>query len=374
LFCAAECGKRGKSVLIVEHNDSPGKKILISGGGKCNFTNINASHTNYISQNPSFCKSPLSRFTPQDFIKLLESRRIEYFEKKDGQLFCSKGSKQILNLLLEERANNNVEILYNTEIENVEYDGDYKLAFSGGESRCKSLIIASGGLSIPKIGAGPFGFEIARKFGLNIIAPRPGLTPLLYNQRDAVVFSGLSGISVNVETRIKKIRFRENLLFTHTGLSGPAVLQISSYREETAPVIIDFLPGTDFQKAITERRNEKILLKTFLSSFLPARFAEVIAESFFNNKFLNNMSNKDINRLVEFVKNYNFIPSSSAGFEKAEVTVGGVDTKELSSKTMEAVKQPGLYFIGEVVDVTGQLGGYNFQWAWASAFAAGQFA
>jgi len=374
LMCAIECGKRGRTVLVIEHNDSPGKKILISGGGRCNFTNLNISNSNFISQNPNFCKSALSRFTPNDFIQLLEKHGIEYYEKKAGQLFCTHSAKQMLNMLLDECSGYNVDFNYNCNVNSIEKTDRFIIKTDTAEFTGGSLVIASGGLSITKIGAGPFGFEMAKRFGINLVPPSPGLVPLLYCKKDVEIFSVLSGISVEAVVKFKKTKFHENILFTHTGLSGPAILQISSYWDGKSPITIDFLPGIDLLNEINTHRKEKTTLSVFLSTYLPARVANTFTTAFFNNKPLNQLSNKEINRIAETLINYSFNPAATAGYEKAEVTTGGVDTNELSSKTMESKKVPGLFFIGEVVDVTGHLGGYNFQWAWSSGFAAGQFA
>lgn len=374
LMCAIECGKRGRSPLIVEHNDSPGKKILISGGGRCNFTNLNISSSNYISQNQNFCKSALSRFTPNDFIHLLEKHNIEYYEKKAGQLFCTKSARLLLNMLLEECENNGISFKYNCRISSIEKQDMFIIKTDVESLVCSSLVIASGGLSVAKIGADPFGFNLAKQFGLNIIKPAPGLVPLLYKPADAKKFSVLSGISAEAVVKIKKTKFKENVLFTHTGLSGPAILQISSYWDGSSPITIDFIPGVDLIREFEAKRKERTSLSGFLSAYLPQRVANTFTEVFFDNKPLFKISNKGINKIAETLINFQFSPIATAGFEKAEVTTGGVDTNELSSKTMESKKVPGLFFIGEVADVTGHLGGYNFQWAWSSGFAAGQFA
>jgi predicted Rossmann fold flavoprotein len=372
LFCAIQAGKRGKQVLVIEHSEKAGKKILISGGGRCNFTNSYSSPDNFISDNPHFAKSALARYTPQNFISLVEKHGIKYHEKKLGQLFCDGSSKQIVDMLLNECKDAGVEIIYNCKVVNVSKSDSFKLVTNQGELECDSLIIASGGISIPKMGATDFGYTIAKKFGLRLTEIKPGLVPLTLHKRELDVFGSLSGVSFDAEVSCNGTRFNENVLFTHRGLSGPAILQISSYWDGGDEIIIDILPCTDIIKEIEKNKSNKQLNK-FLSLYLPQRFIDKWCEMYFPSRPINRLSPKEIAALSEKLHNWKIIPSGTEGFAKAEVTKGGIDTDELSSKTMESKKVKGLYFIGEVVDVTGWLGGYNFQWAWASGFAAGNY-
>lgn len=370
LFCAAEAGKRGRKILIVEHNNQPGRKILISGGGRCNFTNKNVKPENFISNNPHFCKSALARFTPQDFIELVKKHKIEFYEKKLGQLFCRENSRQIVEMLLKECGKANVEIRLNCSVKSVKkITNDFEIETNHGNFVSEKIVMASGGLSFPKIGASNFGYNIAKQFGLKVIEPRPSLVPLVFagNQN----FSKLAGISIDSNVGFKKNSFRENILFTHKGLSGPAILQISNYWKKSELIEIDLLPEIDLEKILTENQNSRQNLANFLSRFLPSRFTEIYIYQNFSNKPLNQLSKKEIEEISISINNWQIKFNETEGWNKAEVTLGGIDTGELSSQTMEAKKVSGLYFIGEVVDVTGWLGGYNFQWAWSSGFAAG---
>ncbi len=371
LFCAIEAGKRGKKVLVIEHAEKAGKKILISGGGRCNFTNIYSSPDNFISENPHFAKSALARYTPQDFISIVEKHGIKYHEKKLGQLFCDGSSKQIVDMLLKECNDAGVEIIYNCKTANVNKNDEFSLITNHGEFECDSLVIASGGISVPKMGATDFGYSIAKKFGLKLTEIKPGLVPLTLHKRKLDVFGSLSGVSFDAEVTCNKISFRESVLFTHKGLSGPAILQISSYWNEGDEITIDMLPGFDIENELKENRTSSKQLNKFLSQYLPQRFIDKWCETYFASRQLNKLTPKEITILSEKLHSWKIIPSGTEGFAKAEVTKGGIDTDGLSSKTMESKKVKGLYFIGEVVDVTGWLGGYNFQWAWASAHAAG---
>lgn len=378
LMCGIYAGKRGRKTLILEHSDAIGKKIRISGGGRCNFTNIHTTPAQYLSQNPHFCRSALARYTPADFIGFIEHHGISYHEKKLGQLFCDGSSRQIVQALEAECRNAQVEICtHNTlpeGIHSIIWDGQYYTIITNTEKiRCHSLVIATGGASIPAMGATGFGYDLAQKFGLQIITPQPALVPLIL-PHNLSVFTGLSGISVDGEVVCGTTLFREHLLFTHQGVSGPAILQISSYWSEGETIAINLDPNKQLEGLLSQERQSKFALVSLLTMIVPKRLAEVWCGHYFPtlaNTPLNQCSTADLKRVMELFRHWAFIPAGTAGFAKAEVTRGGVDTKELSSKTMQAQGQPGLYCIGEVVDVTGWLGGYNFQWAWASGFAAG---
>jgi hypothetical protein len=370
LFCAIEAGKRGRSVLVLEHNERVGKKIAISGGGRCNFTNINARPENFISQNPYFCKSALARFTPADFIELVEKHGIRYHEKKLGQLFCDGNSREIIQMLLDECEAAGAKIWVNSQVKQVARTDTFEVEVNDRILSCESLVIAAGGLSIPTIGATSFGYDVAGQFGLNIIEPRPGLVPLAYDNGNEL--GELSGISVDTSVTLGRARFRENTLLTHRGMSGPAILQISSYWRPGEAISVNLLPETNAAELL-ESANSGADLVAILSRFLPRRFALWWCAANAPDKPLSQYSKRERAAVAEKLNNWKMVFNQTEGFRKAEVTLGGVDTNELSSKTMEARRVPGLYFIGEVVDVTGWLGGYNFQWAWASAFAAGQY-
>lgn len=371
LFCAAEAGKRGRKVLVIEHNAQVGRKILISGGGRCNFTNVGTKAENFISKNPHFCKSALARYTPQDFIELVKKHRIEFYEKKLGQLFCKESSRLIVEMLLAECRKGKVEIRTNCSVKKVEKNELFELETNQGKFVSESLIIATGGLSFPKIGATDFGYKIARQFGLKIIETRPALVPLVFEKIEQS-FKKIAGVSIDTIVSSGKSSFRENILFTHRGLSGPAILQISNYWQREKTVSLDLLPNENAFDLLEKNRESKQNLDNFLSKFLPNRFAEVFTELNFPNKPLYQLNRKEIEKIAETLNNWQVKFNETEGFHKAEVTLGGVDTNELSSQTMEAKRVKNLYFIGEVADVTGWLGGYNFQWAWASAFAAAQ--
>jgi hypothetical protein len=366
LFCAIEAGKRGRKTLVIEHNSEVGRKILISGGGRCNFTNREVSAQNFISQNPHFCKSALARYTPNDFIELVKSYKVQFYEKKLGQLFCRESSRQIVEMLLAECEKAKVKIRVNCSVKTVSTDTRFKIETNQGTFESESLVIATGGLSFPKIGATDFGYRIARQFGLKIIETRPSLVPLVFaNQK----FSQLAGISIDSIVKSGKREFRENILFTHRGLSGPAILQISNYWHRDKPVSIDLLPDTDALEILENNRQSKQNLDNFLGKFLPHRFAESFVQ---NHKPLNQIGKKELALIAERLNNWQILFNETEGYHKAEVTLGGVSTDELSSNTMESKRVKGLYFIGEVADVTGWLGGYNFQWAWSSGFVCGQ--
>ena len=374
LMCAIEAGKRGRKTAIIELAGAIGKKILISGGGRCNFTNIYCSPANYISNNPHFCKSALARYTPYHFIELVQKHNITFHEKTLGQQFCDNSSRQIVDMLKKECDENNVKIYLNTQITRITKDSKFKIISNNCEFESETVVIASGGLSIPKMGSTDFAHKIAKQFGLSVVACKPGLVPLTVSPKDLNRFGDLSGISMMCQTSCNNQTFKESFLFTHRGISGPAVLQISSYWNLGQQISFNLLPEVDINNELmsAKKRGDKAELKTVLSNFLPKKFCEVLAQEFGQSKPINEYSDKDLKQIASNLCNWNLSASGTEGYPKAEVTVGGVDTDELSSKTMESKKIPGLFFIGEGVDVTGHLGGFNFQWAWASGHAAGQ--
>lgn len=369
LFCAAIAGRRGRRVLVLEHNDRVGKKITISGGGRCNFTNIHAAPDNYLSSNPEFCRSALARYKPSDFLALVESHRIPWHEKKLGQLFCSTRSQDIIDLLLDECARAQVVLQCGARIEDVAKTDVFRVRTNTGQFTADSLVIATGGLSFAKLGASDFGYRIARRFGLRLTEVRPGLVPLTFNERDRAEFGPLSGVSLPVRVRNRNAVFDEAILITHRGFSGPAVLQISNYWREGETLSFDLLPGRE-DVPVTGRGPALAQL----SSVWPKRFAEVWCSRHTPGKPVAQWTGRERDQVRDLLHRWPVDFTGTEGYPKAEVTLGGVDTRDLSSKTMEARDVPGLFFIGEVVDVTGWLGGYNFQWAWASAHAAGQAA
>lgn len=371
LFCAAEAGKRGRKVLVVEHNAQVGRKILISGGGRCNFTNREVRAENFVSKNPHFCKSALARYTPGDFLELVKRHRIAFYEKKLGQLFCKNSAREIVEMLLEECRRAKVEIETNCAVKTIRKNDAFEVATSRGTFACESLVVATGGLSFPKIGATDFGYRVARQFNLKIVETRASLVALVASNA-AQNFKKLAGISVDAAVSSGKEAFRENILFTHRGLSGPAILQISNYWRKGVKISIDLSPTADVLNLLEENRASKQNLDNFLSRILPNRFAEIFTAANFPNKPINQLSVKEIETIAGKLNDWQIEFSETEGYDKAEVTLGGVDTDELSSQTMEAKRVENLFFIGEVIDVTGWLGGYNFQWAWSSAFAAGQ--
>ena len=373
LMCAIEAGKRGRSVLLLEHCEKPGKKILISGGGRCNFTNKNVSPENFISHNPHFCKSALSGYTPDDFISLIEKYNIKYHEKKSGQLFCDDSSRLVVSMLENECKNSGVRIIVNCKVKNIIRNDFFEIDTESESIQTGSLVIATGGISIPKMGATDFGYNIARQFNIGLREIHPGLVPLTFSGEERKMFSEISGVSVDAEVSCKSISFRENILFTHKGLSGPAILQISSYINKGESISVNLLPETDFYEILKNNSDRKTQLSNFLSVYLPKRFAQAFMNKYSSSGPLITFPDKELKLISDKLHNWNLTPSGTEGFDKAEVTVGGVDTDELSSKTMESKKVKGLYFIGEVTDVTGWLGGYNFQWAWSSGFAAGKY-
>ncbi len=368
LMCAARAGKRGRRVLVIERAEAVGKKILISGGGRCNFTNIGAGPANYLSANPHFAKSALARYTPRDFLDLVEAYDIAWHEKTLGQLFCDGSARQIVDLLLAECAAGGVEVRCGVEVSEVAHgDGRFRI----GEDSATALVIATGGPSIPKMGATGFAYDLARRFGLKVVEPRPALVPLTLGGED-VLFRELSGVSAEVVARAGKAAFREAALFTHRGLSGPAILQASSYWRPGEDVTVNFLPDRAAGWLFgTKRAQPRATLRAVLRDGLPERLADTLTERLGLISELANQPDRLLNAAEAQLAAWRFHPNGSEGFAKAEVTVGGISTADLSSKTMEAKGVPGLYAIGEAVDVTGWLGGYNFQWAWASGVAAG---
>ncbi|MDM7955555.1 NAD(P)/FAD-dependent oxidoreductase [Blastomonas sp.] len=372
LFCAAIAGQRGKRVLLIDHADAPGKKILISGGGRCNFTNVNTQPDRYISANPHFAKSALGRYSAQDFIALVDAYGIAWHEKTLGQLFCDGSAKQIVAMLLEECDKGGVQIALGQPIGAVTHaDGSYSISYGTKTASAPALVIATGGPSIPKMGATGFAYDLARQFGLKVVEPRPALVPLTLGGEETL-FRSLSGVATEVIVRAGKTAFREAALFTHKGLSGPAILQISSYWRHGDPVAVDFLPDTPAGWLTSAKRSQpRATLRSTLGGLLPDRLAATLAERLAGEKRLADQSDKILAEAERQLGAWDFHPNGTEGYAKAEVTAGGISTDGLSSQTMEARKVPGLYAIGEAVDVTGWLGGYNFQWAWASGHAAG---
>ncbi len=364
LFCAFSAGKRGKRVLVLEHNVDVGRKILISGGGRCNFTNIDTTSENFVSRNPHFSKSALSRYSPQDFIDLVKKHRIAFYEKKLGQLFCRDSSRQIVEMLLTECRSAKVEIRTNCRVLELSKPSSFKVHTDQGDFDAENVVVACGGLSFPKIGATDLGFRIARQFELKAIAPRPSLVALVLAGQK---YPELAGVATEAIVKTQKAVFRENILFTHRGLSGPAILQISNYWGKEVDVIIDLLPDQKFDLSSNPKQN----ISNALARFLPQRLAANIAKAALPKTSVAQLSKSEFSHFEERLKNWTVRFNETEGYDRAEVTIGGVSTDELSSQTMESKRIPGLYFIGEVVDVTGSLGGYNFQWAWASGHAAG---
>jgi predicted Rossmann fold flavoprotein len=369
LMCAIEAGKRGRRVAVLEHADHPGKKILISGGGRCNFTNIYCEPENFISANPHFAKSALARYTPADFIALVEKHRIAYHEKTLGQLFCDGSSRAILDMLEAECRAAGVQMFLNTRVREVSHTTKFIVRSEEDEFHAPTLVVATGGLSIPKMGATSFGYDLARQFGLKIEEPRPALVPFVLSASDRKRYCDLAGVSADAVTSTDHTQFREKMLITHRGLSGPAILQISSYWKPGTPIQIDLAPGQEISPNIREAKTRDLTVtRKSLERILPNRFAARWLELHPPASF----TNQGLDDFEQELHSWKITPAGTEGYEKAEVTAGGVDTNELSAKTMESRKVPGLYFIGEVVDVTGHLGGFNFQWAWASGAAAGR--
>ena len=372
MFCAALAGQRGRRILLIDHSPEPGRKILISGGGRCNFTNIWATADNYLSANPHFAKSALSRFTPADFIALVDRHRIAWHEKTLGQLFCDGSSRQVVAMLLDECAAGAVDTAFG-EAPAVEHrNGAFCVSFGKDMAEAPSLVLASGGLSIPKLGATSFAYDVARRFGLKVVEPRPALVPLTLSG-DQALFKTLSGVSSEVVARAGKGSFREAALFTHRGLSGPAILQVSSYWRHGDTVTVDFLPDLPRGWLRQAKRDDpRISLRQLLRRSLPDRLAETVSDQIGLTGDLGSMADRSLDAAERRLADWQFTPNGSEGFAKAEVTIGGISTADLSSQTMQSKRVPGLFAIGEAVDVTGWLGGYNFQWAWASAQAAAQ--
>ena len=373
MMCAAIAGRRGRRILLLDHSDAPGRKILISGGGRCNFTNLHSAPDRFLSANRHFAVSALARYAPADFLALVERHRIAWHEKTLGQLFCDGSARQIVAMLLDECERGGVELALGNPVRDLDHsDGRFRLAFGARTVEAPALVIATGGPSIPKLGATGFAYDLARRFGLKVVEPRPALVPLTLSREEAL-FQALSGVSTEVVARAGGAAFREAALFTHRGLSGPAILQVSSYWRPGDPIEVDFLPDLPAGWLREAKRNgPRTGVKAALARRLPERLAEGLAERLALPGELANLPDRKLEEAERRLAAWTFVPSGTEGFAKAEVTVGGIATQGLSSKTMEAAKVPGLYAIGEAVDVTGWLGGYNFQWAWASGVAAGE--
>ena len=373
LFCAIEAGRRGRRVLVVERNGRLGRKIAISGGGRCNFTNLYTGPEHFLSGNPDFCRSALARFTPRDFIACVERHGIAYHEKTLGQLFCDGSSQQIIEMLRADCAEAGVEIRLGCEISEVVRSGAFELRASQGDLAAPKLVLASGGLSIPKLGATDFAYRVAEQLGLRVIPPRAALVPLTLHGERFAPLRALAGVSFDAQARCNGAEFREAALFTHRGLSGPSVLQISSYWRPGDAIHFDLLPGLSAGELFSAKRRSGAELATVLAQLLPRRLAQTWCALEAPSRPMSQLAKRELASIAERLHDWRLEPSGTEGFGKAEVTAGGIDTAELSSKTMEAKRVPGLFCIGEAVDVTGHLGGFNFQWAWASAHAAGQY-
>ncbi|TAL48422.1 MAG: NAD(P)/FAD-dependent oxidoreductase, partial [Methylovulum sp.] len=376
LMCAIEAGKRGRSVIVLDHANKAGKKILMSGGGRCNFTNYSIEPDNFISNNPHFCKSALSRYSQWDFLAMIARYQIPYHEREHGRLFCNESAKDILSMLLTECGNAGATLQLNTRIDSIGKIADtYHINTGSGKFGCRSLVVATGGLSIPKMGATPLGYKIAEQFGINIVPTRAGLVPFTLQPDDKDKFSALSGIAVPCVVSNPRRSFRENILFTHRGLSGPGILQISSYWYAGEAVSINLLPDIDLDAELKAKRRQKQknTLKTILDGYLPKRLVDCLLAGELLELSLQDCSDRQVRHIAERLQHWTIKPNGTEGYRTAEVTLGGVDCDAVSSKTMESKQVPGLYFIGEVLDVTGWLGGYNFQWAWSSAWCAGQY-
>ena len=376
MMCAIEAGKRGRRVLVIDHARAPGEKIRISGGGRCNFTNIHASPRNFLSGNPHFCKSALARYRPQDFVALVERHGIDWHEKTLGQLFCDHSAKDIIRMLMAEMRAAGVQLRLETSIGEVERTASgFRVTTSAGAVDAASLVVASGGKSIPKMGATGLAYRIAEQFGLPVVETRPALVPLTLDQAQLTKLGVLAGVAADAEARFGKAAFREAVLITHRGLSGPAILQISSYWREGEEIVLRLMPDIDIASILKgmRRTNGRQAVQTALADILPRRLAQFFAdETKLTGRMLADLSDKAIDALSSSIQAWAVKPAGSEGYRTAEVTLGGVDTRALDSRTMQANEIPGLYFVGECVDVTGWLGGYNFQWAWASGFVAGQ--
>ncbi|MBL8497921.1 NAD(P)/FAD-dependent oxidoreductase [Nitrosomonas sp. JL21] len=387
MMCAIEAGKRGRRVVLIDHARKLAEKIRISGGGRCNFTNRHAKAEHFISNNPHFCHSALARFTPQDFIALLEKHGIRYHEKKLGQLFCDESSQHIIEMLKNECDDAGVLWHMSSQVERIDpcsanddfssATGRFRVTTERNSITASSLVVATGGLSIPQIGATALGYQIANQFGINVTSLRPGLVGLTFATEDFTAFKDIPGVSVDAEVSCEGVKFRENVLFTHRGLSGPAILQISSYWRPGNMLRVNLLPAEDAEHMIAAHQDSTRVLTNVLAQYLPKRFVQawcsaVLAPLSLPVKPMSQYREHELRHIVDRLRDWQIAPTGTAGYKKAEVTLGGVDTHELSSKTMESRYVPGLYFIGEVVDVTGHLGGFNFQWAWSSGYAAGQ--
>lgn len=377
LMCAIEAGKRGRKVLVLDHANRAGKKILMSGGGRCNFTNYTVEPENYLSQNPHFCKSALSRYTQWDFLALIAKYRIPFHEREHGQLFCNDSAKDIVNMLLAECEIAGVKIQLNTHIEQISQIATqkFKITTDKGVITSESLVIATGGLSIPKIGATPFGYQVAQQFGINVLPTRAGLVPLTLHAEDKEKFAPLSGIAVPCLVSNERQSFKEAVLFTHRGLSGPAILQLSSYWQPGEAIVINLLPDLDLTTLLKNQRQQKnhAKLKTLLAELLPKRLTATLLPELLLETTVTDLSDAKIAQVATQLHEWTIKPNATEGYRTAEVTLGGVDCAAISSKTMQSQHIPGLFFIGEVLDVTGWLGGYNFQWAWSSGWCAGQY-
>ena len=374
LMCAIEAGKRGRSVLVLEHMNKIGNKIRVSGGGRCNFTNINLRPDHYLSANPHFCKSALARFTPGDFIGMIEKHGIAYHEKEEGQLFCRGTSGDIIRMLSQECLSSGVQTLLNCSVAGITKSDLFHISTNSCRIEASSLVIATGGLSYPDLGATDMGFRIAKQFGLKVTKMKPALVPLVFGQSDLKKFAELSGVSFDAEVTCGRRQFTGKILFTHRGLSGPAILQASSYWDAGNEVAIDLMPGVDSYGLLISNRQSRIELANLLSQYLPRKFSHRWCELQAPSQPLCRYTEKQLRDISYQIHHWTIRPAGTEGYKRAEITAGGIDTDELSSKTMEAKKVPGLFFAGEVVDVAGQLGGYNLQWAWSSGFVAGQYA
>jgi len=376
MMCAIEAGKRGRKVLLVDHAKKIGEKIRISGGGRCNFTNLNTKPDKFISQNPKFIRSALSQYTQNDFINLVKKHKIDFHEKKLGQLFCDKSAQQIIDMLLLECEWANVKIKKEFVVNEVDKDNnEYVVKSADNIYKSNSLVVATGGLSVPKIGASSFGYEVAKKFGMDIVETLPALVPLTFNEKILNICKELTGLSVEAVVSFKKILFEEGMLFTHRGLSGPSILQISSYWKQGENIKVNMSPKLNVYQFLEEKKksNPKQDIQNIISDLLPKRLAQIICEEINLKGNIWEISNKALKNLGDRINSWIVNPTGSEGYRTAEVTLGGVNTNEISSKTMMSLKHQGLFFIGEVVDVTGHLGGYNFQWAWSSGFVAGKY-
>ena len=373
LICASEAGKRGRSVIVADHAPRIGSKIRVSGGGRCNFTNLHVSADHYLSQNPHFCKSALSRFTPEDFISLMKRHTISFHEKEAGQLFCDSASTGIIRMLRTECERAGAELFLGCSIKGIAKDRTFIVTTDKGTLEAGSLVMATGGVSWPTIGATDLGLRIARQFGHTILPQRPGLVPLTLPRKEREMFGELSGISLDAEVTCGTMSFRGKVLFTHRGLSGPAILQTSSHWNKGDVLLINLLPDRDAHHLLLANRSSRKDIQNLLSQYLPSRFIQTWCRHYLQTRPICQFTEKELKEIAEKIHTWEVRPSGTEGYTEAEVMVGGIDTHEVSSKSMESKKVPGLYFIGEVLDVTGQLGGYNLHWAWASGYAAGQY-